>query len=72
MFIRLPPEDALELDELKAAPYKRFYMTEVGFLKRFRSLKPEGSETFLQFSSRMDSYLERWMELSKTKKNIME
>lgn len=70
VFARLPPEDALDVDELKAALYKRFDMTEDGFRKRFRSSKPEGSETFLQFSSRMDSYLERWVELSKTKKNI--
>ena len=68
VFARLPPEDALDFDELKAALYKRFDMNEDGFRKRFRSSKPEGSETFLQFSSRMDSYLERWVELSKTKK----
>ena len=41
VFARLPPEDALDFDELKAALYKRFDMTEDGFRKRFRSSKPE-------------------------------
>ena len=68
VFVRLPPEKALEFDELKNALMKRFDMTEDGFRKKFRSSRPDGSETFLQFSCRLDSYLERWIELSKTNK----
>ena len=59
VFVRLPPEKALEFDELKNALMKRFDMTEDGFRKKFRSSRPDGSETFLQFSCRLDSYLER-------------
>ena len=47
VFARLPPEDALDFDEQKAVLYKMFELTEDGFRKRFRSSKPEGSETFL-------------------------
>jgi hypothetical protein len=68
VFARLSHEDSLDFDKLKTALYKRFDITEDGFLKRFRSSKPEGSETFLQFSSRLDCYLERWVELSRTSK----
>ncbi|XP_061180784.1 uncharacterized protein LOC133189428 [Saccostrea echinata] len=68
VFARLPPDSALDFDELKKALMKRFDMTEDGFRKKFRSSKPDGSETFLQFSTRIESYLERWMELAKTNK----
>jgi hypothetical protein len=38
-------------------------MTENGFRKKFRSPIPDGSETFIKISSRMDIYLEQWIEL---------
>ena len=68
VFARLPPDSALDFDELKKALMKRFDMTEDAFRKKFRSSKPDGSETFMQFSTRLESYMERWMELSKTVK----
>ncbi|XP_062602905.1 E3 ubiquitin-protein ligase BRE1A-like [Saccostrea cucullata] len=37
VFSRLPPESALDFDELKKALLKRFDMTEDGFRKKFRS-----------------------------------
>ena len=70
MFARLPPTSALDFDELKEALYKRFEMTEDGFRKNYRTSKPDGSETFVQFSSRINNYIERWIELSKTEKNL--
>lgn len=66
VFARLPPSSALDYDELKNALYKRFEMTEVGFRKKFRTSKPDGSETF---SSILDSYLERLIESTKRMKN---
>lgn len=45
-------------------------MTEDGFRKKFRTSKPDGSETFSQFSSRIDNYLVRWIELSKIEKTF--
>ncbi|XP_061194307.1 uncharacterized protein LOC133202481 [Saccostrea echinata] len=50
VFSRLPPESAIDFDELKKALLKRFDMTEDGFRKKFRSSKPDGSEFFMQFS----------------------
>nr|XP_034313228.1 uncharacterized protein LOC117684589 [Crassostrea gigas]XP_034313229.1 uncharacterized protein LOC117684589 [Crassostrea gigas] len=70
VFARLSPETALDFNELKNALLKRFDMTEDGFRKKFRFSKPDGSETFMQFSTRLDSYLERWIQLSKTNKTF--
>nr|XP_034315954.1 uncharacterized protein LOC117685617 [Crassostrea gigas] len=70
VFARLSPETALDFNELKNALLKRFDMTEDGFRKKFRFSKPDGSETFMQFSTRLDNYLERWIQLSKTNKTF--
>ncbi|XP_052673702.1 uncharacterized protein LOC128155864 [Crassostrea angulata] len=70
VFARLSPETALDFNELKNALLKRFDMTEDGFRKKFRFSKPDGSETFMQFSTRLDSYLERWIQLSKTNRTL--
>ena len=59
VFARLPPSSALDYEELKKALYKRFEMTEDGFRKKFRTLKLDGNETFSQFSTRLDNYIER-------------
>ncbi|XP_021346951.1 uncharacterized protein LOC110446237 [Mizuhopecten yessoensis] len=69
VFSRLPVEKALDFDELKNALLLRFEMTEEGFRKSFRTARPEGGETFSQFATRLQSYAERWIELSKTEKN---
>ena len=49
---RLSNEDAASYDKLKEALLKNFDMTERGF----RYSRPEKSETFMQFSSRLNSY----------------
>lgn len=45
-------------------------MTEDGFRKKFRFSIPDGSEMFVQFSTSLDSYLERWIQLSKTNRTF--
>ena len=69
VFARLQPTSALDFDELKEALYKRFEMTEDSFRKKFRTFKPDGSETFVQFSIRINNCIYLWIELSKTEKN---
>ena len=56
---RLSTEDAADYDKLKDALLKNFGMTERGFRKKFRYGRPESSETFIQFSSRLRSYLDK-------------
>ena len=44
-------------------------MTEPEFRKEFRYDKPEESETFIQFSSRLRSYLNKWLKMAKIEKS---
>lgn len=69
VFTRLSVEDSLNFDELKKALLKRFEKTEEGFRKSFRSERLESGETFGQFAIRLDSYLEKWVEMTDTDKS---
>ena len=40
-----------------------------GFKRRFRAAKPETGETPSQFLTRIDNYLEQWIELAKVTKS---
>ena len=40
-------------------------MTERGFRKKIRNDRPERSETFIQFGSRLHSYLDKWINMAK-------
>ena len=64
VYVLLPSEDALDYDKLKLALLKRYDLTEDGFKQRFRSTKPEDGETFVQFSVRLGSYLQRWLRMA--------
>lgn len=68
MYARLPEKEITDYEKLKQALLKRFNLTEEGFRTRFRSAKPEGGETPLQFITRMESYLICWLELAKMAK----
>ena len=48
---------------------KRYLLSADGFKKRFRSAKPELGETPAQFLTRLDNYMERWIELAKITKS---
>ena len=68
VYSRMPPEQAGDYDRLKDALLKRYLLSADGFKKRFRSAKPELGETPSQFLTRLDNYLERWIELAKVTK----
>ena len=70
VYALLPPDQALDYDALKTALLKRFDLTEDGFKRKFRASRPEGAETFAQFSVRLSSYLNRWIDMSKTNKTF--
>ena len=55
-----------DYDELKSELLVRFQLTDEGFRKKFRQSKPDKEETATQFVRRITSYLDRWVELSKT------
>ena len=70
VYDRLSTEDAANYDKLKDALLKNFDMTERGFRKKFRYSRPERSETFIQFSSRLCSYLNKWLTMAKVEKSF--
>ena len=50
---------------VKDALLKNFDMTERGFRKKYRNDRPERSETFIQFGSRLRSYFNKWINMAK-------
>ena len=70
VYDRLSTKDAADYDILKDALLKNFDMTERGFKKKFRYSRPERSETFIQFSSRLCSYLNKWLTMAKVEKSF--
>lgn len=61
----MPKTDALIYQSLKTALLRRFELTDDGFNTKFRSCRPEQCETFAQFSARLSSYFDRWIEMAK-------
>ena len=57
--------DANDYEKLKDALLKNFDMTERGFRKKFRNDRSERSENFIQFGSRLRSYLDKWINMAK-------
>ena len=64
VYDRLSVADANDYEKLKDALLKNFDMTERGFRKKFRNDRPERSETFIQFGSRLRSYLDKWINMA--------
>ena len=70
VYDRLSTEDAADYDKLKDALLKNFDMTERGFRKKLRYSRPERSETFIQYSSRLCRYLNKWLTMAKVEKSF--
>ena len=68
VYDRLSDEHTTSYDKLKEALLKNFNMTESGFHKIFRYSRPKNKETFNQFSSRLISYLSKWLAMAKVEK----
>ena len=65
VYDRLSEADANNYEKLKDALLKNFDMTERGFRKKFRNDRPERSETFFQFGSRLQCYFNKWINMAK-------
>ena len=70
VYDRLSVADANDYEKLKDALLKNFDMTERGFRKKFRNDRPERSETFIQFGSRLRSYLDKWINMAKIENTL--
>lgn len=56
-------DEAHGYEKLKEELLKRFWLTEGGYRKKFKSAK-EKDETALQFGGRLNRYLEKWLQMS--------
>ena len=65
VYDRMSVADAANYEKLKDALLKNFDTTERGFRKKFHNDRPERSETFIQFGSRLRSYLNKWIDIAK-------
>ena len=61
VYDRLSVDDAADYEKLKEALLKNFDMTERADIYE----RPEKSETFIQFSSRLRSYVNKWLKMAK-------
>ena len=70
VFVRLSKDDQCDYEQIREALLNNFNLTERQFKRKFRESRPEKFETFRQFSSRMASYLERWLAMAKVEKTF--
>ncbi|XP_052692422.1 uncharacterized protein LOC128170699 isoform X2 [Crassostrea angulata] len=70
VYALMPKTDAFDYNTLKTALLRRFELTDDGFKKKFRSCRPDPSETFSQFAVRLSSYFDRWIEMAKVSKSF--
>ncbi|CAH3022482.1 unnamed protein product [Porites evermanni] len=70
VYSRLSEEAAQDYERMKLALMKRHDLTEDGYRRKFRASKPEVDESPEQFIVRLDRYLLRWLELSKTERSF--
>lgn len=64
VYDRLSIYDAADHEKFKDAFLRNFDMTELVFRKKFLYDRPEKSETFVQFTSRLRIYLEKWLYMT--------
>nr|XP_054751019.1 uncharacterized protein LOC129256850 isoform X2 [Lytechinus pictus] len=64
VFTQLSYDDGNNFKILKNALLKRFHLTEDGFRSKFATGKPHTGETGHQYATRMENYLDRWIELA--------
>jgi len=64
VYSMMSKDNVNDYDKLKAALLKRYQFTADGFKKRFRSSYPAQGESPVQFITRLENYLVRWVELA--------
>ena len=71
VYSRMADEQAEDYDRVKEEILRRYDFTEDGYRDRFRTAKPEEDETPDQFIVRLECYLDKWIELSKTENDAL-
>ena len=65
VYSMMSKDDVIDCEKLKSALLKRYQLRADGFRNRFRSSKPEPGESPSQFITRINNYLQRWIDLTK-------
>ena len=68
VYFRLPVDQINDYTAVKSALLERYRLTEEGFRQKFFTNKAEVAESAAQFMTRLESYLDRWMQLSGSNK----
>ena len=63
-YVGLPSEISEDYQMLKLALLKAFHADVDSYRKQFRGMKVQGDESYLQFVSRLEQTLKRWLALS--------
>ena len=69
VYALMPKEDALNYDKLKVALLKRNGLNEEWFKRKNKKCRPKNGKTFQQFTTRMKSYLIRWIDMASIDKS---
>ncbi|KAL8585025.1 hypothetical protein ACOMHN_043661 [Nucella lapillus] len=72
IFSTLPAVQQSDFDCLKKALLQGFDLTEEAFRKKFRSVRLQAGETYIQFGARLEHYFQKWVELSGTGEEFLE
>ncbi|KAL8605771.1 hypothetical protein ACOMHN_059336 [Nucella lapillus] len=72
IFSTLPAVQQSDFDCLKKALLQGFDLTEEAFRKKFRSVRLQAGETYIQFGARLEHYFQKWLELSGTGEEFLE
>ena len=62
VYARLSDNDAADYDKIKTALLKNYNLNEEGFRLKFRRSEPKENEGPTQYMTRIERYLERWIE----------
>ena len=69
VYSRMASEDAKDFEKLKKALLARYDLNAEGFRKKMRTASAEEMESPEQYYDRLCNYMDKWMELSDTKKD---
>ena len=61
VYSSIPLDDAHRYESLKLALLKAYNLTGDGYKTKFKTSKPEGSETAAQFATRLRDFIEKWL-----------
>ena len=64
VYTRLDEDEAQDYDKCREALLKRYNLTQDGFQEKFRKSRPEVGEQIGQFRIRLQSYLDKWVQLA--------